>query len=256
MNSSATGNPIRPFGSRAAAVLFIFILIGVGSAVAEWGLMRPSDDPADNKAQLAAARAEAEASMPRLDPDVEEKLSTSDLARLVPAAVTFDPYVDRAGISGAKTPGTPQTATRGKAATPDPNAPPPVPDLSARAAAWRVEADRADKSRTARPARARMFLVSEVSPYGKMGPRGREDVLFRLESTKGELAARVGTEFYDGVLVDTNDEGAVFRTKSGTTRVVKWSRRRDADEKLQPAATPAAGPNSAAQNAPPGGPNR
>ena len=257
MNSRAQASTERPFGSRAAATLFLFILIGGTAAGAEWALMHPSGDPADNRAQLEAARREAEAAMPRLEDDVVDKLSTTDLALFVPAAFSFDPYVDRAGISGMKPAGSPAPNTKTKTPAADPNAPPPVPDLTARAAAWRVEADRADRTHTARPPRSRMYLVSEVAPFGKMGPRGKEDVLFRLESTKGQLAARVGSEFYDAVLVGTNDEGAVFRTKSGTTRVIKWTRRRDADEKLQPSAAPAApADGSAAQNAPQGGPNR
>ncbi len=250
MNHTAAERQKKPFGSRAAATLFLFAIIGIAGAGLEWLVMRPAAEAADNKAQLAAARLEAQNSIPRLDPDTEEKLSTPDLSLAGPSAVAFDPFVDRAGISGAKANGAAAKLGAPKQPAADPNAPPPVPDLSARAASWRAEADRADKARTNRPPRASMFLVSEVSPYGKMGPRGREDVLFRLESTKGELAARVGTPFYDGVLVGTNEDGVVFRTKAGTTRIVKWSRRRESDEKLQPTSAPT-GANNTAQSAPP-----
>jgi hypothetical protein len=236
----ATGaNKRRPLYGPLGLVLAL--LLGGSAAWAERSIFGSSEQLELNEAQLADARREAEAQIPRLSPDTEARLQAANYPQLPPVSTAIDPSVDRANLSGTKPQGNSSGITPGLGIaggfrqTP---ATPSNPDYAARYAQWVSEYQAASAAQRPRPPRTRTYLLSELTPTGRFGRKGKEGVYFRSAADKSEFLAETGTQFYDAELVGISPAGPVFRLKNGATRTVKYSAENVEPTTLQPSASP------------------
>ena len=233
-----------------ALTLILSAAVGLALAWGEHGTFGHSGVPELGAGQMAVARKEAEAKIPRLAPDTEARLEAANFPELPPVSTAVDPSLDLAGISGIR-PATAAGLVPGgglKRAAPQPPAQQPVPDLTARSVAWREEYRAALGANRPRPPRTKIYLLSELSPTGRVRIKGTEYVYFRSPADKSEFSAPVGAHFFDAELVGAGPEGPVFRLKNGTTRTVKYQSRNDAAQGITPSAEPPA--EASAQAAP------
>jgi hypothetical protein len=244
-------NRERALARFGPLTLLLAAVVGVGLAWAERAVLGSTESLELSQEQVTAARKEAEAKIPRLPPDTEARLEAANFPSLPPVSTAVDPSVDRSGISGVRPPGAAAGLVPGtgqKQLGAQPPAMPAVPDLASRVAAWREEYRVAVDANLQRPPRTKIYLLSELSPFGKWGPKGKEDVWFRSSADRSEFAAPRGTQFYDAVLVGIGPDGPVFRLRNGTTRTVKYQVQSVEPSDIQPSATPS--PEAAAKSSP------
>ncbi|MFL6284634.1 MAG: hypothetical protein ACJ74Q_15920 [Pyrinomonadaceae bacterium] len=247
MRATVNKNNDSARGRRRFSVLTIILSAAVGVALAwgEHGALGEGGSPEFGPRQMAEARKEAEAKIPRLAPDTEAKLEAANFPELPPVSTAVDPSLDRAGISGTRPSFAAGLFPGGglRQAAPQLPAQPPVPDLAARVAAWREEyrAALGASPQRQRPPRTKIYLLSELSPTGRVRIKGTQYVYFRSSADKTEFSVPVGTQFFDAELIDVGPDGPVFRLKNGTTRTVKYQACNDAAaQSMTPTAEPAA----------------
>lgn len=220
--------------------LLLSAAVGVALGWGEHAAFGTNESPELGAQQMAEARKEAEAKIPRLAPDTEARLQAANFPELPRVSTAVDPSLDRAGLSGTRpSPATGLAPGVGlRQAAPQPPAAPPVPDLAARMAAWRDEYRSAlgASPQRPRPPRTKVYLLSELSPTGRMQIKGTQYVYFRSSADKTEFSVPVGAQFFDADLVGVGPDGPVFRLKNGTTRTVKYQTRNEAPPALTPSA--------------------
>lgn len=225
------------------AGVVLAVLLGVAGALAERSALGSTDSLELSAPQLAEARKEAEAKIPRLSSDTEARLEAANFPHLPPVSTAIDPSVDRSGLSGQK----PQVSQAGaipgiglaERAAPQVPAAPAVPDFATRYAQWVSEYRAAREARRTPPPRTRVYLLSELTPTGRFGRKGKEGVYFKSAADKSEFLAETGAQFYDAELVGISQAGPVFRLKNGTPRTVKYAAENVDPEGIQPSPAPA-----------------
>src|SRR6185369_7987419 len=184
-------------------------------------LVRNFDDQ-PTQAELSQARADAIAAIPQLPKDTEEKLSAALHPELTPITADFvDPLIDRFGVDRG-----PQTnAARSTSFTALPTSTPllpTTPDKVARLSQWQQAVRNANTSGSPAPSITTAYLISELSPAGRIFTSGAQAAWLYIESEKRQIAANVGAKFYDGILVGMDRQGVVFRTSTGETKLIQW----------------------------------
>ena len=218
---SASVNRLKAFLALAAVfALGITISFGVHRA-----LGRPLDAQ-PTEAELKAARDQTAASIPRLPNDTEAKLAAALYPETLAATNISDPFVDRGGVNSTVT--NIQTTSKAGAVTLSPiSLQSQIPDRNARLSQWQQSVRAAVNSGVTLPPMTSAYLVSEMSPTGRLDMNGRQGVWLYIESEKRTIAANIGAKFYDGMLVGVNSDGAQFRTAAGQTKLVPWNRQED-----------------------------
>lgn len=185
-------------------------------------------------AELEQVRREAQAAIPRLPADTENRLAAALYPQLAPIANISDPFVDRAGVAspnGAGNVSALMARTRGTtinnqtvSAIP---ATPAVPTLLARLQSWQHSVKAALNTGQFPPPITTAYLQTEIAPTGRIDTGGRRGAWFYIASEKRTIAATVGAKFYDAMLVSIGSEGVIFRLQNGTTKTVEWDRDED-----------------------------
>jgi hypothetical protein len=243
MKSSGV-NKYRLLYGPVGIVLAVCVCVAV--AWVERSVLGSSESVELNQAQLAEARKEAEAKIPRLSADTETRLAAANFPRLPPVSIAIDPSADRSGLSGTKAQG--GLAPGPGARLPQAPAVPTEPDFATRYSQWATQYKAAADALRPRPSRTRAYLLSELSPTGRFGRKGKEGVYFKSAADKSEFLAVIGTQFYDAELIGVSPAGPVFRLKNGTTRTVKYAAENVEPSTIQPSATPA--PPESAEKSP------
>ena len=202
----------------------LFSLTAVATIAANRFLGRKYESqPTD--AELSQARADAIAAIPRLPKDTEEKLSAALHPELTPITAAFvDPLIDRLGIDR----GTQATAPR-LTLPPLATSPllPTTPDRVVRLIQWQQAARNAYAVGLPAPSITTAYLISELSPAGRITTSGAQAAWLYIESEKRQIAANVGAKFYDGILAGIDRQGVVFRTSTGQTKLIQWDRQEE-----------------------------
>jgi Flp pilus assembly secretin CpaC len=185
-------------------------------------------------AELEQVRREAQAAIPRLPADTEDRLAAALYPQLAPIANISDPFVDRAGVAssnGAGNVSALMARTRGTtinnqtvSAIP---ATPAVPTLLSRLQSWQHSVKAALNTGQFPPPITTAYLQTEIAPTGRIDTGGRRGAWFYIASEKRTLAATVGAKFYDAMLMSIGSEGVVFRLQDGTTKRIEWDRDED-----------------------------
>lgn len=238
MNATGASKSRLLYGPLGVALA---VLLGIAAAWAERSVLGSPENLELSQAQLAEARKEAEAKIPRLSADTEARLQAANYPQLPPVSTAIDPSVDRANLSGTKGVGgtsgiAPGLGLAGR--LPHAPAAPAEPDYATRYAQWATEYRAASDAQRPRPPRSRTYLLSELTPTGRFGRKGKEGVWFKSAADKSEFHAGIGTQFYDAVLVGVSPAGPVFRLNNGTTRTVKYAAENVEPTTLQPSASP------------------
>jgi Flp pilus assembly secretin CpaC len=259
--------------SNLILLLLIFALTTGASMCARLVFARSKFIDA-NPAELEQARREAQAAIPRLPADTEDRLATALYPQLPPIANVSDPFVDRAGVvnlSGARNGSSLMVRTR---ATKDNqfisalSDVPAMPALLSRLQSWQQSVRSATVAGQLPPPITTAYLHTEIAPTGRIDTLGRHGAWFYIPAEKRTLAAAVGAKFYDAVLVSIVPDGVVFRLQNGSTKTVAWDREEDLaiataaaarsdGQQAQPTASPEAKPigeeqNNKQQNSPSG----
>ncbi len=185
-------------------------------------------------AELEQVRREAQASIPRLPADTEDRLAAALYPQLPPIANISDPFVDRAGVASSNGPGNVSPLMVGTRGTTINNqtvsaipATPALPNLLARLQSWQHSVKAAVSTGQFPPPITTAYLQTEIAPTGRIDTGERRGAWFYIASEKRTLAATVGAKFYDAMLVSIGSEGVVFRLQNGTTKTVEWDREED-----------------------------
>ena len=186
-------------------------------------------DAQPTQSDLQRARADAIAAIPQLPKDTESKLAAALEPVLAPITASFsDPLVDRAGVSQISRPTSVNLAPASLSNIP---LAPIVPAKLSRLTEWQLAVRSAYASGQTPPSITSAYLISEVSPTGRMNMKGAQGAWLYIDSEKRQITANVGSKFYDGTLVSVNPDpvngGIVFRTSAGETKVVHWDRQED-----------------------------
>ena len=208
--------------------------------------------------ELEQVRREAQAAIPRLPADTEDRLAAALYPQLAPIANISDPFVDRAGVASSNGAGnvsplmvrTSGTMINNQTVSAIP-ATPAVPTLLARLQSWQHSVKAAASTGQFPPPITTAYLQNEIAPTGRIDTGERRGAWFYIASEKRTLAATVGAKFYDAMLVSIGPEGVVFRLQNGTTKTVEWDREEDFatttataarsnDQQAQPTPSPAA----------------
>lgn len=186
------------------------------------------------EAELEQVRREAQAAIPRLPADTEDRLAAALYPQLAPIANISDPFVDRAGVASPNGAGNVSPLmVKTRATTMDNQlvsaipATPAVPPLLARLQSWQQSVKAAVSTGQFPPPITTAYLQTEIAPTGRIDTGERRGVWFYIAAEKRTLAAIVGAKFYDAMLVSIGSEGVVFRLQNGTTKTVKWDREED-----------------------------
>lgn len=247
MKAAAGANKSRLLFGPVGIVLAV--CLGFAVAWAERSVLGSSESVELNQSQLAEARKEAESKIPRLSADTEARLAAANFPQLPPVSIAIDPSADRSGLSGTKAQGGLAGLAPGPGARiPQTPAAPSEPDFATRYSLWATAYKAASEAQRPRPSRTRAYLLSELSPTGRFGRKGKEGVYFKSAADKSEFIAGVGTQFYDAELIGISPAGPVFRLKNGTTRTVKYAAENVEPSGIQPSATPA--PPESAEKSP------
>jgi type II secretory pathway component GspD/PulD (secretin) len=189
-------------------------------------------------AELEQVRREAQAVIPRLPVDTEDRLAAALYPQLAPVANISDPFVDHAGVARANGTGnvspfavrTPGTTTNNETISEipaTPAVPTAVPTLVARLQSWQQSVKAAVNTGQFSPPITTAYLQTEIAPTGRIDTGGLRGAWFYIASEKRTIAATVGAKFYDAMLVSIGSEGVVFRLQNGTTKTVEWDRDED-----------------------------
>jgi Flp pilus assembly secretin CpaC len=201
----------------------LFALTAVATIAANRFLGRKYESqPTDT--ELSQARADAIAAIPQLPKDTEEKLSAALHPELTPITAAFvDPLIDRLGIDRGTQANTPRL-TSPPLATP---LLPTTPEKVVRLIQWQQAARNAYALGLPAPSITTAYLISELSPAGRITTSGAHAAWLYIESEKRQIAANVGAKFYDGILAGIDRQGVVFRTSTGQTKLIQWDRQEE-----------------------------
>ena len=203
----------------------LFALTAVATVAANRLLGRKFDNQ-PTQAELSQARSDAIAAIPQLPKDTEEKLSAALHPELTPITAAFvDPLIDRLGIDRS-------TQANGPRVTPLPalaTSPllPSSPDKVARLVQWQQAVRNANAAGLPAPSITTAYLISELSPAGRITTSGAQAAWLYIESEKRQIAANIGSKFYDGILAGIDRQGVVFRTSTGQTKLIQWDRQEE-----------------------------
>ena len=208
------------------AVLLLITLFAV-TAVTTFAARRLLGRDFDNQptpAELLQARSDAIDAIPQLPKDTEEKLSAALDPQLTPITAAFvDPLIDRFGVDPSSKGNTPRLSSLPVSATPA-SLPPATPDKLARLTQWQQALRNANANGLPAPSITTAYLISEVSPAGRITTTKARSVWLYIDSEKRQIAANVGAKFYDGLLISIDPQGVVFRTATGQTKLIEWDR--------------------------------
>jgi type IV pilus assembly protein PilQ len=208
----------------------LLITVFAVTAVATFGahrLLRRGIDSQPAQAELLQARSDAIAAIPQLPKDTEEKLSAALDPQLTPITAAFvDPLIDRLGLDRSSTTNSPRLNSVPVSA---PLAPlsPGTPDKTARLTQWQQALRDANTNGLPAPSITTAYLLSEVSPAGRIITTKSQAAWLYIDSEKRQIAVNVGAKFYDGVLVSIDRQGVVFRSSTGQTKLVLWDRQEE-----------------------------
>jgi len=185
-------------------------------------------------AELEQVHREAQAAIPRLPADTEDRLAAALYPQLAPIANISDPFVDRTGVANANGTGkvspftlsTPGATINNKTVSDIP-ATLSVPTLLARLQSWQHSVKAAVSTGQFPPSITTAYLQTDLVPTGRIDTGGRRGAWFYIASEKRTIAAAVGAKFYDAILVSIGSEGVVFRLQNGTIKTVGWDRDED-----------------------------
>ncbi len=237
--------PRSTAANRLKALLALLAIFAI-TAVITFGGRRAlgrSLDAQPTQAELLQARADAVAAIPQLPKDTEDKLAAALYPQLAPITPAFsDPLVDRAGIDQTSQPSAARLAPASMtAALP---LTPPVPEKLSRLTQWQQSVRAANAGGLVPPSITTAYLISEVSPTGRVTMKGSQGAWLYIDAEKRQIPANIGAKFYDGVLVsidpDVSTGGVVFRTSTGQTKMLHWDRQEDFTN-ATPAVPPTAG---------------
>lgn len=237
--------PRSTAANRLQALLALLAIFAI-TAVITFGGRRAlgrSLDAQPTQAELLQARADAVAALPQLPKDTEDKLAAALYPQLAPITTAFsDPLVDRAGIDQTGQPSAARLAPASMtAALP---LTPPVPEKLSRLTQWQQSVRAANAGGLVPPSITTAYLISEVSPTGRVNMKGSQGAWLYIDAEKRQIPANIGAKFYDGVLVsidpDVSTGGVVFRTSTGQTKMLHWDRQEDFTN-ATPAVPPTAG---------------
>ena len=203
----------------------LFALTAVATVAANRLLGRKLDNQ-PTQAELSQARSDAIAAIPQLPKDTEEKLSAALHPELTPITAAFvDPLIDRLGIDRTTQPNGPRVSPLPALAT----SPllPPTPDKVARLVQWQQAVRNANAAGLPAPSITTAYLISELSPAGRITTSGAQAAWLYIESEKRQIAANIGAKFYDGILTGIDRQGVVFRTSTGQTKIIQWDRQEE-----------------------------
>jgi type IV pilus assembly protein PilQ len=202
----------------------LFALTAVATIAANRFLGRKYESqPTDTV--LSQARADAIAAIPRLPKDTEEKLSAALHPELTPITAAFiDPLIDRLGIDRGTQANAPRLTLPPLATSP---LLPTTPDKVVRLIQWQQAAKNAYAVGLPAPSITTAYLISELSPAGRITTSGAQAAWLYIESEKRQIAANVGAKFYDGILTGIDRQGVVFRTSTGQTKLIQWDRQEE-----------------------------
>src|SRR5215207_4722856 len=203
----------------------LFALAAVATVAANRLLGRKFDSqPTD--AELSQARTDAIAAIPQLPKDTEEKLSAALHPELTPITAAFvDPLIDRLGIDRSTQANVPRVTSLPALAT----SPllPPTPDKVVRLIQWQQAVRNANAAGLPAPSITTAYLISELSPAGRITTSGAQAAWLYIESENRQIAANVGAKFHDGILTGIDRQGVVFRTSTGQTKLIQWDRQQE-----------------------------
>lgn len=214
-------------GHTRIKALIVLVAVFALTASITFGARRVlgrSLDAQPSEIDLKAARLETAAGIPHLPDDTEDKLATALYPNIAAATSISDPF------SAANVTETSTSATKvrmGPASLSTVSSQPVLPDRMARLTQWQQSVRAAASSGQPLPSISNAYLISELSPTGRVDMTGRQGAWLYLESEKRTIAANVGAKFYDGMLVGVNKDGISFRTSAGQTKNVPWSRQED-----------------------------
>ena len=237
--------PRSTAANRLKALLALLAIFAI-TAVITFGGRRAfgrSLDAQPTQAELLQARADAVAALPQLPKDTEDKLAAALYPQLAPITTAFsDPLVDRAGIDQTGQPSATRLAPASMTAAPPLT--PPVPEKLSRLTQWQQSVRAANAGGLVPPSITTAYLISEVSPTGRVNMKGSQGAWLYIDAEKRQIPANIGAKFYDGVLVsidpDVSTGGVVFRTSTGQTKMLHWDRQEDFTN-ATPAVPPTAG---------------
>jgi Flp pilus assembly secretin CpaC len=237
--NSTTANRLKAF----LTLLAIFAIIGIVTFGGRLAVGRNLDTQ-PTEADLLQARSDAIAAIPQLPKDTEDKLAAALYPELAPVTAAFsDPIADRNGVDRTGL----STATRINANSVTPALPltPPIPEKHSRITQWQQSVRAANAGGLIPPPITTAYLISEVSPTGRVNMNGAQGAWLYIEAEKRQIPANVGAKFFDGVLAsidpDINTGGVVFRMASGQTKMIHWERPEDFTTTTAPAAAPPTG---------------
>lgn len=204
------------------AFLLLLAVFAV-TAVATFGarrLLGRDIEMQSTQAELLQARSDAIAAIPQLPKDTEEKLSAALDPQLTPITSTFvDPLIDRLGVDRGSKAIAPRVNS-----IPVPASAPSTPEKTARLTQWQQALREANANGLPAPSITTAYLLSEVTPAGRIITAKSQAAWLYIESEKRQIAVNVGARFYDGVLVSIDRQGVVFRSSTGQTKLMQWDR--------------------------------
>ncbi|MCA1579678.1 MAG: hypothetical protein LC794_20225 [Acidobacteria bacterium] len=210
----------------AILLLAAVFALTAGATVAANRLLGRKFDNQPTPAELSQARSDAIAAIPQLPKDTEEKLSTALHPELTPITAEFvDPLIDRIGLDRSTQANAPRVTSLPALATP--SLLPTTPDKVARLIQWQQAVRNANASGLPAPSITTAYLISELSPAGRISTSGTQAAWLYIESEKRQIAANVGAKFYDGILAGIDRQGVVFRTSTGQTKLIQWDRQEE-----------------------------
>ncbi len=228
--------PVKSVIGRASNMIVLAVIFALtASLTVSLRLVFDKGTSAEiTSAELEQVHREAQAAIPRLPADTEDRLAAALYPQLAPIANISDPFVDRAGVAslnGAGNVSPLMVRTRGTTINnqivSEIPATPAVPTLLARLKSWQQSVKAAVNTRQYPPPITTAYLQTEIAPTGRIDTAGRRGAWFYIASEKRTLAATVGAKFYDAMLVSIGSEGVVFRLQNGTTKTIEWDREED-----------------------------
>jgi hypothetical protein len=206
-------------------LIAVFALTAVATVAANRLLGRKFDTQPTHT-ELSQARSDAIAAIPQLPKDTEEKLSAALHPELTPITAAFiDPLIDHIGVDRSTQANAPRVTSLPALATA--SLLPTTPDKVARLVQWQQALKNANANGLPAPSITTAYLISELSPAGRIFTSGTQAAWLYIESEKRQIAANVGAKFYDGVLAGIDRQGVVFRTSTGQTKLIQWDRQEE-----------------------------
>src|SRR5215213_7217993 len=217
--------PKLSFANPFTAFLLLLAVFAL-TAVATFGarrLLGRDIEIQPTPAELLQARSDAIAAIPQLPKDTEEKLSAALHPQLTPITATFvDPLIDRLGVDRSSKANSPRLNSIPVSALA-----PSTPEKTARLTQWQHALREANANGLPAPSITTAYLLSEVSPAGRIITAKSQAAWLYIDSEKRQIAVNVGAKFYDGVLVSIDPRGVVFRTSAGNTKLMQWDRQEE-----------------------------